>query len=118
MAPNQLVAQKLLEKMGHEVTLVSNGFEAVAAVESNSYDYVFMDVRMPELDGLTATRRIRALPSERAHTPICAMTANATIDDQKQCLAAGMDDFVSKPLTRQSLEAALVRLVGNPASDA
>ena len=117
VAPNQLVAQKLLEKMGHEVTLVANGREAVAAVETNHYDYVFMDVRMPEMDGLTATRQIRALPGERAHTPICAMTANASTEDQKQCLDAGMNGFVAKPLTKQSLQAALANLVEQSANN-
>ena len=81
---NQLVAQKMLEREGHQVTLVGTGRDAVAAVQSGAYDLVFMDVQMPEMDGFEATKAIRAV--ERRHTPIAAMTAHVMKGDRERCL--------------------------------
>jgi len=96
-AINVLLATTLLEAVGYHVTTASNGAEAVEAVRRARYDLILMDVHMPVMDGLEATRRIRALGGEAATLPIVAMTANAMASDQEACLAAGMDDFVSKP---------------------
>jgi signal transduction histidine kinase/DNA-binding response OmpR family regulator len=98
-AVNQKLATRLLEKRGHEVEAVSCGAEAVAAVRNRSYDAILMDVEMPEMDGFEATRRIRDWESPFGRrTPIIAMTAHAMKGDRERCLAAGMDDYVSKPL--------------------
>jgi signal transduction histidine kinase/DNA-binding response OmpR family regulator len=94
---NTLLATTLLTQMGYAVECTVNGFQAVEAAKSGRYDLILMDVHMPELDGLEATRRIRSLGGKAAAVPIVAMTANAMKSDQEACLAAGMDDFVSKP---------------------
>jgi len=106
---NQKVALKMLEKMGYRADLAGNGLEVLQALERQPYDVVLMDVQMPDMDGLEASRQIRArLPPElRPH--IIAMTANAMNDDREECLAAGMDDFVSKPVVPRFLAAALAR---------
>jgi len=101
---NQKLAKRLLEKRGHQVDTVSCGAEAVRAVRSRPYDVVLMDVEMPEVDGLDATRQIRAWEREAGRrTPIVAMTAHAMKGDRERCLAAGMDDYVSKPLRPSEL---------------
>jgi len=94
---NALLARTLLEAAGFSVDAVTNGAEALAAAEATSFALFLMDVHMPVMDGLEATRRIRALGGEASTVPIVAMTANAMTRDQDQCLAAGMNDFVSKP---------------------
>jgi signal transduction histidine kinase/CheY-like chemotaxis protein/HPt (histidine-containing phosphotransfer) domain-containing protein len=105
---NQLVAVKMLAALGLRVDLVGNGLEAVEAARSVPYDVIFMDVMMPEMDGLRATREIRTLsPARRPH--IIALTANASSEDRAKCLAAGMDDFVAKPFTRSGVQLALER---------
>jgi len=106
---NQLVARKLIGKYGHSVDVAANGLEALKAIRHQHYDLVFMDVRMPEMDGLTATREIRAMQDDRRSIPIVAMTANATNDDVHECRAAGMDDFVSKPINAIKLAGLLKR---------
>ncbi len=104
---NQKVALRILEKLGHSADLAGNGLEAVAALHRQPYDIVLMDVQMPELDGLAATRRIRAdLPPDRQPW-IIAMTANALEGDREKCLTAGMDDYVSKPVRVVALQKAL-----------
>jgi signal transduction histidine kinase/DNA-binding response OmpR family regulator len=95
---NTLLASTLLEEVGYHVTCVVNGAEAVEAVSEWTFDLVLMDVQMPVMDGLRATKLIRALGGDAAKTPIVAMTANAMNSDRDDCLAAGMDDFVSKPI--------------------
>ena len=106
---NQKVAVSLMARLGYRADLVSNGVEAVDAVRRLPYDVVFMDLQMPELDGLGAMQQIHeSLPADR-RPRIVALTANAFEEDRAQCLAAGMDDYLSKPLRTDKLEAALLR---------
>jgi signal transduction histidine kinase/CheY-like chemotaxis protein/HPt (histidine-containing phosphotransfer) domain-containing protein len=107
---NQEVARRLLEGWGHRVDVVANGREALLAAEFFPYDLVLMDVQMPEMDGLAATRAIRALREPASAIPIVAMTANVAQGFAADCLAAGMDDYVSKPIDRRTLRAALCRV--------
>ncbi|MGA0234512.1 MAG: response regulator, partial [Alphaproteobacteria bacterium] len=100
---NQQVAMGYLTKFGHRVDFAGNGLEAVKAVTDLPYDLVFMDVQMPEMDGLEATRAIRALPIEQSQIYIIAMTANAMIGDRERCLEAGMNDYLSKPINGELL---------------
>ncbi len=108
-AINQMLATALLEKAGHRVDAVVNGAEAVDAVTAAAYDMVLMDVRMPEVDGLEATRRIRALGGARSDLPIIAMTANALAEERDACLAAGMNDHIAKPIDEDDLMRAVGR---------
>jgi signal transduction histidine kinase/CheY-like chemotaxis protein len=108
-ATNQRVAQRMLERAGCVVTLASNGIEAVERFRAETFDVVFMDCQMPVMDGYEATRAIRALEAEPARTPIIALTANAMEGDRERCLACGMDDFVSKPVRRELMLAAIER---------
>lgn len=100
---NQLLAMTLLRKAGHDVEIAANGKEGVEALRNQNFDVVLMDMQMPEMDGLEATREIRSFPDERARTPIIAMTANALASDQKRCLEAGMDDYLAKPIDPKAL---------------
>ena len=99
----------LLEPMGFDVDCVRNGKEAVQKIVDKSFDLVLMDVHMPDVDGLKATRRIRAIETERGgiRTRIIAPTANVMTEDHESCLAAGMDSFLVKPLDRERLAEAL-----------
>jgi two-component system, sensor histidine kinase len=110
---NQKVAAALLAKMGHQVQIAENGARAVQALGAAEYDLVLMDCEMPEMDGYAATRAIRAL-THRAHVPIVAMTAYAMPEDRQRCLDAGMDDYVSKPISTERLAAAIDRLRSQP----
>ena len=116
---NQAVAVALLQSVGLDVDVADNGWEAVQRVQRQAYDLVLMDMQMPEMDGLEATRRIRAMPRDGA-MPILAMTANAYSEDRAACLAAGMDDFVAKPVDPMALFLALLRWLslGRPAGGA
>ncbi len=109
---NRLLASKLFGRLGYSIEAVSNGLEALNAVKRKRYDIVFMDVQMPEMDGLEATRAIREqIPS--GHQPvIIAMTAFATSEDRDMCLDAGMDDYVPKPITLEDLERMLRKWAG------
>jgi signal transduction histidine kinase/CheY-like chemotaxis protein/HPt (histidine-containing phosphotransfer) domain-containing protein len=100
---NQQVAVGLIEHFGHRVDVVNNGLQAVAAAGAVPYDLVLMDCQMPEMDGFQATREIRRRGSERRPVPIVAMTAGAMREDRERCYAAGMDDYVPKPIDRQKL---------------
>jgi PAS domain S-box-containing protein len=109
-AMNQKVALRLLERLGYQAEVASNGLEALAALERRPYDVVLMDVQMPELDGLDASRRIcERWPVER-RPHIIAMTANAMSEDREACIEAGMNDYVPKPIRGDALAAALKRV--------
>ena len=107
---NQRVAQLMLDKLGHSVDTVDNGRAAVEAVRSIPYDLVLMDVQMPLMDGLEATRQFRAKNADRNRgIPILAMTANAMQTHKEECLQAGMDDYVSKPVALEDLTLVISR---------
>jgi CheY-like chemotaxis protein len=110
---NRTLAVRLLEKMGHSVTVSVNGIEAVEAFGKSSFDMILMDVQMPELDGLEATRAIRSIEKD-SRVPIIALTANGSEEDVKECMDAGMDDFLSKPLNKNQLSEALKKILENP----
>ena len=110
---NQTLAVKLLDKLGHQVQVVGNGAEALDAVHRGSFDVVLMDIQMPVMGGLEATRAIRQLETSLGRrTPIVAMTAHALTGDRENCLAAGMDEYVPKPINLQSLASALEMVTG------
>jgi signal transduction histidine kinase/CheY-like chemotaxis protein len=104
---NQRVAQLMLEQLGQTADIASNGAEAVEAAVRIPYDLILMDMQMPEMDGLEATRRIRKSPSLAAQPRIVAMTANVLQGDRERCIAAGMDDYISKPVKLESLSRVL-----------
>jgi CheY-like chemotaxis protein len=106
---NQKLALRLLSQMGYRADVASNGIEAIESVERQTYDLVLMDVQMPEMDGLEASRRITAKWPPRQRPRIVAMTANAMQGDREECLAAGMDDYVTKPIRVEALVEALER---------
>ena len=110
-AINQKVVLAMLTRLGCRVDLVVTGLEAVAAVGRSRYDVVFMDLQMPDMDGLTAMRQI-ATEHPAGHRPrVVALTANAFAEDRHACLAAGMDDYLSKPLRMDELRATLARVL-------
>jgi two-component system sensor histidine kinase/response regulator len=111
-AVNQLTATTMLEKLGHSIEVANNGREAIDKLAAGEFDLVFMDVQMPELDGLSATKEIReSEKSSGGHIPIVAMTAHAMAGDQERCLAAGMDAYTSKPVRRKAIAAVILEIV-------
>jgi two-component system, sensor histidine kinase and response regulator len=106
---NRKVATAILTKAGYRVESAANGLEALTAVTAGPYGLILMDLAMPVMDGLEATRRIRALPGEGGRTPIVAMTAGTFDEDRPLCLASGMNDFISKPVVKAELLAAVRR---------
>lgn len=104
---NQTFAMALLNKAGHRVDLAENGLQAVDAIRRDDYDLVLMDIQMPELDGIQATKRIRALPGPKSKIPIIALTAHALAGAREEYIAAGMDDYLSKPVNPVTLLAKL-----------
>jgi signal transduction histidine kinase/ActR/RegA family two-component response regulator len=101
---NQRVAMTMLGKMGHQITLATNGLEALEQWKQGDFDLIFMDVQMPEMNGLEATTQIHQEEAIGAHVPIVAMTASAMSEERDRCLAAGMDDFISKPVSYKVIE--------------
>ncbi len=108
---NREVAQALLGGLGHSVDVVEDGREAVAAVGRGNYDVVFMDVRMPNMDGLEATRAIRALDGTKSALPVIGMTANAFTEDRESCLDAGMNAYLAKPVKRELVATTLAEVM-------
>ena len=113
---NQKLAMRLLQQMGYRADLASNGAEAIECVERQTYDVILMDVQMPEMDGLEASRRITGKWPPDKRPRIIAMTANAMQGDREACLAAGMDDYVTKPIRVDALVEALMVAGGRDAS--
>ncbi len=107
---NQRFAVRTLQRMGHEVVVAQTGHEALAALQAERIDLVLMDVQMPEMDGLTATREIRSREQgSQEHLPVIAMTAHAMKGDRESCLEAGMDDYIAKPISRDELRQVIER---------
>ena len=122
---NQKVAMRFLEKRGHTVVLAESGRQALAAWQEQFFDLILIDVQMPEMDGLEATAMIREQERmgklERLlsrHIPIVAMTAHAMVGDRERCLAAGMDDYVAKPINARDMFAAIERVMGGSRTSA
>jgi CheY-like chemotaxis protein/HPt (histidine-containing phosphotransfer) domain-containing protein len=110
---NQLVATRMLKKLGYRADSAANGREALDAIAAGAYDAVLMDCQMPEMDGYEATRQLRRLEQTTGgHLPVIAMTAAAMAGDREACLAAGMDDYISKPVRTEAIAEALARWVG------
>ncbi|MGQ3027638.1 MAG: ATP-binding protein [Ferrovibrionaceae bacterium] len=114
---NQMVISGMVARLGYHADIVANGAEAVDAVTSVPYDLVLMDVQMPEMDGIAATRAIRQLAGPVARIPIIALTAAASSDSRDEYIAAGMNDLVAKPVMLDQLAAAMGRCLGEPSSD-
>jgi two-component system, sensor histidine kinase and response regulator len=110
-AINQRVARRFLERLGCEVQVVGDGKQAVEAFQRNSYGFILMDMQMPVMDGIEATRRIREIEGGTRHTPIVALTANAMMGTLERCLGAGMDDYLTKPLDISRLQDVLDRFM-------
>src|SRR5262249_44544832 len=106
---NRMVATRLLESRGHQVFSVSNGQEALEAIKGTSFDLVLMDCQMPVMDGFRASMLVREYEATHGirRTPIVALTANALAGDRERCMEVGMDDYLSKPVRPESLDAAL-----------
>jgi CheY-like chemotaxis protein len=104
---NRRIALRILEKSGFAAEAVGNGRLALEALKHDHYDLVLMDVQMPEMDGFEATTAIRNLASAVREIPIIAMTANAMAGDREKCIASGMDDYISKPVSLPKLQSAL-----------
>ena len=114
---NQKLAQRLLEKHGHQVLVAMNGKEVLDCIGREPVDVVLMDVQMPEMDGYAATRAVRAQEAAGTHLPIIAMTARALKGDRELCLAAGMDWYLAKPIRAEELLTALSLVVPSTTFD-
>jgi len=114
---NQLVARKILEKLGCKVDVVGNGIEAVSAANNFPYDLIFMDISMPEMDGMAATRKIRKLECENKTTPIIAMTAHALKGEKEEFLESGMNDYLQKPAPPKSIRNMVLRWLADEANE-
>jgi PAS domain S-box-containing protein len=112
---NQEIARSILQTAGHTIDVASDGLDAIAAVQTHAYDLILMDIQMPGMDGVTATKRIRALPGGAGNAPIIAMTANVLPQQVAAFRAAGMNDHVGKPYKREELFAAIDRCLGSGA---
>lgn len=110
---NQKVVVKMLQRSNCETDVAFDGKEAVAAVQKNRYALIFMDVQMPNMDGLEATRTIRALEGTTLRTPIVAVTANAMPEDRQRCLDSGMDDYLTKPVMQHQIESMMEKWISN-----
>ncbi len=106
---NRLLAARLLEKLGCDVTVAASGLDALEQARRLMFDLIIMDCQMPEVDGYQATQRIRSQEGNSSRTPIVAVTAHAMPGDRERCLQAGMDDYFSKPVTGASFVAMLER---------
>ena len=106
-----MLFRSLLSQMGYRADLAANGIEAIQCIERQPYDLVLMDVQMPEMDGLEAARRITARWPPAQRPRIVAMTANAMQGDREECIAAGMDDYVTKPIRVDALVQALLKVM-------
>ncbi|MBN8529633.1 MAG: response regulator, partial [Caulobacterales bacterium] len=115
---NRRAIQLILQPLGCDITTAADGMQALAACESAVFDVIFMDVRMPELDGRETTRRLRAGTGPNARTPVVAVTADTQPEDVEACTAAGMAYFVSKPLTPAALLGALQHVLADAQSGA
>ena len=111
---NQRLLARMLETRNCDVTIAENGKQAIECVRAGTYDLIFMDCQMPVLDGYRAAAGIRAMEPTETHTPIVALTANNAAEDRENCLAAGMDDFLSKPILREELDQMLERWLRTP----
>jgi signal transduction histidine kinase/DNA-binding response OmpR family regulator len=118
VAANRLVARAMLTAAGHEADLAADGDSAIAAVEAHDYDAVLMDLQMPGMDGLEATRRIRALPPPKGRVPVVALTASALPEQVEACRAAGMDAHLAKPIERDALLAVLAEIASRTSGGA
>src|SRR6267142_1207314 len=108
----QRLISRLLEMMGHQVLVASDGMAVLRILEQREVDFIAMDMQMPELDGVETTRKIRAMEKDAGgHVPIVALTANAFDADRRKCLEAGMDGFVAKPVSAQSIREELERVL-------
>ncbi len=115
---NRVVAMGVLEREGYRAHAVNDGHEALDALQTTRYDAVLMDCQMPGLDGYQATRQLRQRENDSRHTPVIAMTAHAMTGDREKCLAAGMDDYITKPVRAQTLTETLQRWIGPNAQQA
>ena len=111
---NAMVLTSFLQDAGHQTKRVLNGAQAVEELSKNAYDIIFMDMRMPEMNGLDATIAWRECEAENLHIPIIALTANATTGDREACLKAGMDDFITKPISPGQLSNAIKKHYSPP----
>jgi two-component system sensor histidine kinase/response regulator len=117
LTTNQILITAILKRAGHQVDVVETGAAAVEAVQRQDYDLVLMDVQMPIMDGLEATRQIRALEGRVTNIPVVALTASVLEQDVEACRAAGMDDFVAKPIDADALLEAVARWVSPKPAD-